>query len=126
MPDNNFQSIDCEKKHKDSVISFETPLMLKIDELMTTLKHVISNTTLSNLQNSLKHRGLFPVNNAWLTKGIECEILGTDGKGWKKGKVRIKVSLEFCPDEPEIEAISENTTSESSLDDIRRKLNQVN
>ncbi|WP_088242111.1 KGK domain-containing protein [Calothrix rhizosoleniae] len=126
MLDNNFKKIDFEVKDKDSVISFPSPLMLKIDELMTALKHVISNTTLHSLQNSLKHRRLFTPNEKWLTTGIDCEILGTDGKGWKKGKVRIQVSLEFQSDEPEIETTPENTNSELSLDDIRRKLNQVN
>ncbi len=126
MSDNNFKKIDFEVEEKDSVISFTSPLMLKIDELMTALKHTMLNTTLQNLQNSLKYRGLLLTNREWFTTGIECEILGTDGKGWKKGKVRIQVSLEFQPDEPEIEVILENTAPESSLDDIRRKLNQVN
>ncbi|MUL35475.1 hypothetical protein BWI75_03645 [Gloeocapsopsis sp. AAB1 = 1H9] len=52
-------------------------------------------------------------------------------KGWQKGRLRIKVILEFCPDEPEIkEALEENFTQtnqkEQSLDDIRQKINQVN
>ncbi|ACB52473.1 hypothetical protein cce_3125 [Crocosphaera subtropica ATCC 51142] len=36
---------------------------------------------------------------------------------WKKGKIRLKVSLEFIPDEPKIKEI------ESPLDDIRQSIN---
>ncbi|MBO1065034.1 MULTISPECIES: KGK domain-containing protein [Nostocales] len=36
------------------------------------------------------------------------------GKNWQKGKLRIKVTLQFCPDEPEIEEIKE---PESPLDE---------
>jgi hypothetical protein len=52
-------------------------------------------------------------------EGIECEILKFNSEGWQKGKFRIKVTLEFCPDEPEIEE------PESPLDDLRRKLNEA-
>jgi hypothetical protein len=50
-------------------------------------------------------------------------------QGWKKGKMRIKlnVTIEFCPDEPEVKEIPENNESETSqpespLDDLRRQL----
>lgn len=41
----------------------------------------------------------------WFDDGINCEILKTNGKGWQKGKVRINlnISVEFCPDEPDVE-----------------------
>ncbi len=125
MLDNKFQKIDSEVKQKDSVISFPSPLMLKINDLMIALRQAMRNNILDDLYKKLEHRGCLTTNKEWFTKGVECEILDTDGKGWKKGKVRIQVSLEFQPDEPEIEAIETNP-SESSLDDIRRKLNQIN
>jgi hypothetical protein len=31
-------------------------------------------------------------------EGIECEVLSTNGGGWKKGRVRLR--LEYIPDEP--------------------------
>jgi hypothetical protein len=40
-------------------------------------------------------------------------------KNWQKGKLRMKVSLEFCPDEPEIKE------PESLLQEIERKLNEA-
>ncbi len=44
-------------------------------------------------------------NEEWFSDGIDCEVLKIGSKGWQKGKVKInlQVSLEFCPDEPEIE-----------------------
>jgi hypothetical protein len=60
----------------------------------------------------------------WFYKGVECEVLGLT-QGWQKGKVRI--SIEFCPDEPELTNSSEendeaSSQPESPLDDIRRTI----
>ncbi|MBD2085009.1 KGK domain-containing protein [Coleofasciculus sp. FACHB-542] len=46
----------------------------------------------------------------WFSEGIDCKVL-KPGANWKQGKVR--VSLEFCPDEPE-----------SPLEDIRQQLKE--
>ncbi len=64
-------------------------------------------------------------NHKWFDDGINCEILKIGAKGWQKGKIKIKVTLEFCPDEPEIEEAPEITQPESPLDDIRRMINEV-
>jgi hypothetical protein len=43
--------------------------------------------------------------NDWFTdRGIDCEALRFGSKGWQKGRIRL--SLEFCPDEPEMPALS--------------------
>lgn len=47
--------------------------------------------------------------DGWAGEGVPCEILQLGAKGWRKGKVRMRIELEFCPDEPE-----------SPLDDIRQ------
>jgi hypothetical protein len=37
--------------------------------------------------------------DAWFQEGVECELLDAmAGGGWKKGKIRLR--LEFIPDEP--------------------------
>lgn len=51
----------------------------------------------------------------WFKEGEECEILRAGSKGWQKGKVKINVTLEFIPDEPE--------QTNSPLDDIRQQIN---
>ncbi len=32
----------------------------------------------------------------WLNEGIDCEVLGETGGGWRKGKIRFR--LEFIPE----------------------------
>ena len=56
------------------------------------------------------------LNKKYLEMAINACVEGANQ--WKKGKVRIKISFEFCPDEPEI------SEYESPLDEIRREMNQ--
>ncbi len=63
--------------------------------------------------------------------GIDASILCIGSQGWKKGKIKLKITLEFCPDEPEIEDIkqinsTENSQMSSPLDDIRQMMNKEN
>jgi KGK domain len=47
--------------------------------------------------------------NDWFTdRGIDCEALRFGSKGWQKGRIRL--SLEFCPDEPEMPVLSASNT----------------
>lgn len=50
----------------------------------------------------------------WITDGVNCEVLNLSEGKWKKGKVRLKVAVEFCPDEPSL-----NTAINSFLDNLR-------
>jgi hypothetical protein len=58
----------------------------------------------------------------WFSDGGDCEILRPGNQGWQKGKIRIKVrvDLEFCPNEAETQLI------ESPLDDIRQAMTEEN
>ena len=56
--------------------------------------------------------------NKWLEEGVYCEVLRLGAKNWQKGKIKIRVSVEFCPDELK--------ESESSLDDIRQAIENSN
>lgn len=56
----------------------------------------------------------------WLSNGVNCEVLKLGAKNWQKGKFRIRVSVEFIPDESEI------PQPESPLDDLRKIINQEN
>jgi hypothetical protein len=63
----------------------------------------------------------------WFDSGMECEILQVGSDGWKVGKVRIKVDVEFYVEELEpLEDtegnISEAAQSESPLDSIRQMI----
>jgi|GEM_PF-766497 len=62
----------------------------------------------------------------WFGEGLECKILKPGAKSWERGKVRI--SLEFAPEVLEVETVesseSENSKSESPLDDIRQRMSK--
>ncbi|MEP0872248.1 hypothetical protein NDA01_20760 [Trichocoleus desertorum AS-A10] len=59
-------------------------------------------------------------NEWWFSEGGDCEVLRPGPQGWQKGKIRIKlkVDVEFCLDEPE------SDQAESPLDDIRQMINE--
>jgi hypothetical protein len=82
--------------------------MFKVGKLTQAMKFKILETSSSewNASHTAPKR-------KWLDDGVECEIL-KPGNNWQKGKVRIKISLEFCPDEA--------LEPPSPLDDIRRSL----
>lgn len=108
--------------------------MLKVGELASLLHEALLNMNIvAELNSSLgrKNRGRLP-DNYWINlmsdEGLDCEILKLGARDWQKGKVRIEIHLEFCPDEPEIEETppivpAEPKESESPLDDLRRQLN---
>jgi hypothetical protein len=73
--------------------------------------------------NKLKHNGQTCGHEVWFTKGIDCEFLNLGSKAWKKGKVKINISVEFYVEEEEAPEITE---PESPLDDIRRMANEGN
>lgn len=67
----------------------------------------------------------------WFGDGIDCEILKLGSKSWKKGKVSLKVSLQFYVEEQEdsqtlgSDAL-EISPPESPLDDLRQMINKEN
>ena len=124
----------------DDALSFGNA-MLKVEKLKETVNRVLPENGLGQtLNNSLSEQNLnievgLTTNqrrNAyekWFGEGIDCEILRFGAQGWQKGKIKLKlnVTIEFCPDEPEVEEIPENNESETSqqespLDDLRRQL----
>jgi hypothetical protein len=52
--------------------------------------------------------------NNWTGKGVHCEVLKLGSNQWQKGKIKIRVSVEFYPDEPE--------TPPSPLDEFRQNI----
>ncbi|MTJ52457.1 KGK domain protein [Anabaena sp. UHCC 0253] len=119
-----FQIIDSEQG--DIVIDFDG-YILKLSQLNLALSNLILQNgglyQLNNELDSINSRRLPSIkdDSNWMNDGVNCQIL-KPGKNWQSGKFRIKVSLEFCPDEPEIEEIKE---PESPLDDLRRKINEA-
>ena len=129
--EDRFKPLDDESEHKDTVVSFFSS-MFKVGELVSVAMDVFRDKGLEELNNRLTSlgKGKIPIGKStyeWFNNGTGCELLSPGAKGWQKGKVRIKVILEFCPDEPEVEEAapcSEILQPESSLDDIRQMMNQ--
>jgi hypothetical protein len=93
-------------------------LMFTPDQLIAQMKYILARHAGNRTNENLEE---------WLHEGVDCATLKFGAKGWKKGKVRIKVSVEFCPDELEIEETQANdeiTQPESPLDDLRQKINK--
>ncbi|MEH2089404.1 KGK domain-containing protein [Nostoc sp.] len=65
---------------------------------------------------------------SWFKEGIDCEILTLGSPSWKKGKVKIKISVEFYIEEEDLQITNSNnseiTEPESPLDDLRRMINE--
>jgi len=105
----------------DDALSFGRA-MLKIEKLKETVNRVLPEYGLGEtLNKSLKEQNLnidLPLDTRqqrflyenWFGEGIDCEILRVGANGWKKGKIKLKlnVTIEFCPDEPKVEETSEN------------------
>jgi hypothetical protein len=126
--DRRFTQINAESENGDTVLSFPHS-MFRLNEFIKSVQEALRKSGLNALRNNLNSRGGIPGDlTQWYIQGVDCELL-KPGKGWKKGKIKINISLEFSPDEPEIEEIPVNNQvntnqPESPLDDIRRAINQ--
>lgn len=99
----------------------------RVGELTEALMQELSNLVTADYGGKQKER----LEKVWFEQDTGCEMLRIGAKGWQKGKVRIRIALEFCPDEPEVEeTLVTNEPGirppESLLDDIRRMMTENN
>ena len=126
-----FKPLDDEHEDKDTVLGFSSS-MFKVSDFMRTVKEALQTIGLDNLRNMLIQRGGIPGNfHQWYDQGVKLEYLKPGTKGWKTGKLRIRITLELLPDEIDTEetpASNEPGISppESPLDDLRQMINQEN
>lgn len=124
---NKFQELESQSLDRDIALSFDNS-MFRVGEFFEKVKEAFQITGHDTLINKLANRGGIPFDRTnWFTQGVDCEILRPDSKGWQKGKIRIKISLEFSPDDIEesfesIESVDEGLVS--SLDDIRQMISE--
>ncbi|MBE9044616.1 KGK domain protein [Pleurocapsales cyanobacterium LEGE 10410] len=103
-------------KIKDAIITaFATVIPNKLQEELSRQKIHIQPTKL--VGEGRKSRLTYD-NNIWFKEGVNFQVLKAGSKGWQKGKLKINLTLEFIPDEPEEE--------KSPLDDVRKELEQNN
>jgi hypothetical protein len=100
--------------------------MFKVGKFRDAVEYAFTdkNQVQTSLDYALQEKKVAPSNTRELLgEGVNCEVLRIGSNGWQKGKLRIKVSIEFCPDEPEVEetvANEEIVPTESPLDDLRQ------
>ncbi|MBU7582026.1 MAG: KGK domain protein [Nostoc sp. TH1S01] len=104
----------------DDVISSKEKLF-KVGRFRETLNYVFTHR-LANIINAAFQERKLPVTNTqeFLDSGLECEILKIGSQGWQSGKINIKISVEFIPDEQNL------MEKESPLDDLRRMIQEGN
>lgn len=74
----------------DSVISTKEPIPGRADSMLQCESY---------LKGAYRMLDFYDENTQkiWTEEGGECEVLMV-GSAWKKGKVRIKIAIEFCED----------------------------
>ncbi|MDJ0690975.1 MAG: KGK domain-containing protein [Xenococcaceae cyanobacterium MO_188.B32] len=112
------ENFKLEKCSENDALEFSSGAY-RTQNIIAKIKEVFNNKLTSYLYTELQQRkvDIQPYKN-WFSNGIDCEILKVGSTGWQKGKVRLKVSLEFIADEPE------EVKSDSPLDDIRQAINE--
>ena len=104
------------KKFKSAIITaFKTAIPDKLqEELARQNLHI---KLIKWIDEGRKKRLIELNNNVWFEEGVDFQILRAGSSGWQKGKIKINVSLEFIPDEPE---------EKSPLDDVRQEIDRDN
>lgn len=120
---NKFQELSDTPLDKEAALSFPNS-MFKLGDFLSKVQETFPVPGYQALSAALNSKGGIPGSwPDWFNQGVDCEILRPDAKGWRKGKIRIRIAVEFCPDE--LEEVAEgvdllNEQSESPLDDIRQ------
>lgn len=110
----NLKSEDVVSVHSGEILVKNTTFT--VNEFISLLKQTVES----------KVENLTEENRKWFEEGSDCRVLKPGAKGWQRGKVRL--SLEFAPEVLEVETVenseSENSKSESPLDDIRQRMSK--
>lgn len=118
--------------NEDDVLELDAQ-MVKLSKLNRDLNLALKLSSNSDVLLALaKDLKTTPLSNTTISQlfsadGANANILCIGSQGWRTGKIKLKITLEFCPDEPDIETITpannaEINQPESPLDDIRRMM----
>ena len=112
--DTNEYLQQCDSK---DVVTFESKQFFYIKEFRTlvveSFQDLYQNSLTGHMNRTFSSKCQ---SHLWLREGEECEILRAGSQGWEKGKIKLKmnITLEFIPDEPE--------ENKSPLDDVRKEI----
>ena len=110
---------------EDDVISFSEQTVIKLSEIFKSMEESIKDSTIGNtFRDKLDKKMRISKNstipqssnsNQWLEDGVDCEIMrADDAKGWRTGKIRVKLNIEF-------ELWEETEEADSPLDNFRNE-----
>ncbi|MEH2263701.1 KGK domain-containing protein [Nostoc sp.] len=127
--EDGFKPIEC---NDGDVLDFGDDIykVAKFKKAMNTSSNYSLECTLNQELSSqqVKIKQSQNANFNWFQKGIDCQILTLGSQRWKKGKVKIKISVEFYIEEEDVEITNSNnseiTEPESPLDDLCRMINE--
>ncbi|MEG4013120.1 MULTISPECIES: KGK domain-containing protein [unclassified Microcoleus] len=88
-----FEPLDSEN-HVFCVLDPQATLRVRSDKTYTI--HDFLETIASFLESNVFGSGF----DFWTKTGVRCSFLKVGSNGWVTGKVRVKILLEFAPDEP--------------------------
>lgn len=111
---NLFYPLDENDKYQDTIVSFPHPdSPNSTDRPMFKLGQITSGIH-SHFSSIYIQKSSGACVSISKDKWQKCEII-QPGKHWQTGKIRLRVVIEFCPDEPE-----SDRDLDSPLDDIRQ------
>jgi hypothetical protein len=108
---NNYQPLENEQNvihilENDLPWFFNKDPMFKLGRLIGGIKCKLVDVSREDLNKEDRKQN----HKKWIQDGIDVEILKVGSIAWQKGKLKVKVVVEFAPDEPE-----------SPLDDFRKQ-----
>ena len=143
-------NLPLENCNNDDALSFKNN-MFKVSKIKQALQDSLKGAIANALYESLKSQQVeidtgiiinhhyYKENGRWFGEGIDCEILKIGASDWQKGKVKIKTTLEFILNEPEVKKVLMQNEEEtlmrneleisqvdSPLDELRKMINQEN
>ena len=101
----------------NDILKFKSDTWADIQKIKATVFNSFASYGIPTVSDRINKNLNIKNSNVWFSQGEECEILRAGSPGWQKGKMKINVTLEFIPDEPE---------ETSPLDDVRLEANQNN
>ncbi|PAX59715.1 KGK domain-containing protein [Brunnivagina elsteri] len=117
--EDKFKSIEC---NDDDVMQFGENTY-KVDKLKQSINNICNDSLACAVNQELNRQRIQLTRKhpsaTFFKDGVECKILNLGSKKWKKGRVKINISIEFYLDD------EENNHSESSLDDLRQMFNET-
>ena len=121
-------------QNKEEIVISSSSCLLKTGDFISIATEAFRNKCFETVQNNFVSQSKGSVSfrsnkewSSWIEEGIDCKILGATTKGWKKGKVRIRVILEFCPEGSEEDWDNEGANTAQPklpLDDIRKTITE--